>query len=126
MALSKADLGAVVAALTAHAAAPASQKTVVALHRRVVRLTIHNFAFQPARLIVSPGTRLIWTNTDSDPHTVPADRPPVADPNPQQFRPGRPHGDGGDDPLRPPPARRVPSRFRNRARPQSSQGPRAS
>ena len=57
----------------AHMAAVASaapQKTVVALHRRVVRLTIHNFAFQPARLVVSPGTRLIWTNTDSDPHTV--------------------------------------------------------
>ena len=54
----------------AHAATQATQKTVVALHQRVVRLTIHNFAFQPARLVVSPGTRLVWTNTDSDPHTV--------------------------------------------------------
>jgi plastocyanin len=47
-----------------------TQGTVVRLHQRVVRLTIHNFAFQPARLVVSPGTRLVWTNTDSDPHTV--------------------------------------------------------
>jgi plastocyanin len=54
----------------AHMAAQAPQKTLVALHQRVVRLTIHNFAFQPARLVVSPGTRLVWTNTDSDPHTV--------------------------------------------------------
>jgi plastocyanin len=36
----------------------------------VVRVRIHNFAFQPATLVVSPGTRIVWTNTDSDPHTV--------------------------------------------------------
>ncbi len=46
--------------------------TVVELHRRVVRVTISNFAFHPARLVVSPGTRVIWTNQDSDPHTVSA------------------------------------------------------
>ena len=51
-------------------AAQSSQGTVVRLHQHVVRLTIHNFAFQPARLVVSPGTRLVWTNTDADPHTV--------------------------------------------------------
>jgi len=44
--------------------------TVTQLRQRVVRVTIHNFAFQPARLVVSAGTRIIWTNTDSDPHTV--------------------------------------------------------
>ena len=52
------------------AAATSAQAAVVRLHQRVVRLTIHNFAFQPARLVVSPGTRLVWTNQDSDPHTV--------------------------------------------------------
>lgn len=44
--------------------------TVVMLGHRVVRVTIHNFAFLPARLVVSAGTRVVWTNTDSDPHTV--------------------------------------------------------
>ena len=44
--------------------------TVVMLNHRVVRVTIHNFTFQPARLVVSAGTRVVWTNTDSDPHTV--------------------------------------------------------
>lgn len=46
--------------------------TVVALHRRTVHVTISNFAFHPARLVVSPGTRVFWTNQDSDPHTVSA------------------------------------------------------
>jgi plastocyanin len=48
--------------------------TVVRLHQKVVRVSIHNFAFGPARLEVSRGTRLIWTNTDSDPHTVTSDK----------------------------------------------------
>jgi len=43
---------------------------MVRLHQAVVRVTIHNFAFGPAHLVVSPGTRVVWTNTDSDPHTV--------------------------------------------------------
>jgi plastocyanin len=51
------------------AARPAS----VELHRRVVRVKIVNFAFVPARLVVSPGTRIVWTNDDSDPHTVTSD-----------------------------------------------------
>jgi len=33
-----------------------------------------NFAFVPARIEVSPGTRVVWTNHDSDPHTVTSDR----------------------------------------------------
>ena len=36
--------------------------TVVRLHQKVVRVSIHTFAFGPARLEVSRGTRLIWTN----------------------------------------------------------------
>jgi plastocyanin len=44
--------------------------TTTQLHRKVVHVTIENFAFSPTRLIVSPGTRIIWTNRDSDPHTV--------------------------------------------------------
>jgi plastocyanin len=44
--------------------------TMVRLHQRLVRVTIHNFAFSPARLVVSPGARIVWTNQDSDPHTV--------------------------------------------------------
>ena len=47
---------------------------VVRLHQKVVRVSIRNFAFGPARLEVSRGTRLIWTNTDGDPHTVTSDK----------------------------------------------------
>lgn len=53
----------------ASAHAPAGS-TVTRLHQKVVRVTISNFAFQPAKLVVSPGTRIIWTNKDSDPHTI--------------------------------------------------------
>ncbi len=48
--------------------------TVTRLHQRLVHVTIHNFTFQPARLVVSPGTTVVWTNTDSDPHTVDSTR----------------------------------------------------
>jgi plastocyanin len=51
-------------------AAKTTQGTVIHLHQRVVHLTIQNFAFEPARLVVSPGTRLVWTNKDTAPHTV--------------------------------------------------------
>jgi len=43
---------------------------VLFLHRRIVTVTIENFKFSPAQIVVSPGTRVIWTNKDSDPHTV--------------------------------------------------------
>ena len=33
-----------------------------------------NFAFLPKRMEVSPGTRVVWTNEDSDPHTVTTDK----------------------------------------------------
>ena len=58
----------------AQPAATRGTGTVVRLHQKVVRLSIHNFAFGPARLEVSRGTRLIWTNADSDPHTVTSDK----------------------------------------------------
>jgi len=48
--------------------------TVIRLHQSLVRVTIHNFTFAPARLVVSPNTRIVWTNGDSDPHTVTSDR----------------------------------------------------
>jgi plastocyanin len=53
-------------------AAPASARAtdIVAVHRALVRVTIHNFAFSPARVVVSRGTRIVWVNRDSDPHTV--------------------------------------------------------
>jgi len=50
--------------------AAAATGAVVELHQGVVSVSIHNFAFGPARLVVSPGTRIVWTNKDSDPHTV--------------------------------------------------------
>jgi plastocyanin len=54
----------------AHAVAAASPRLSVQLHKAVVRVAIHNFAFQPARLKVSRGTRVVWVNRDGDPHTV--------------------------------------------------------
>src|SRR5579883_1371919 len=51
-------------------AASRSAPITMMLHKKVVRVTIDNFAFLPARLEVSPGTKIIWTNKDGDPHTV--------------------------------------------------------
>lgn len=58
----------------APAAATATAATTVRLHRPVVRVAIRDFKFQPARLVVSRGTRVIWTNRDSDPHTISSKR----------------------------------------------------
>ena len=33
-------------------------------------VTINNFAFAPALLTVAPGTKVVWTNRDEEPHTV--------------------------------------------------------
>ena len=33
-------------------------------------MTIKNFAFSPATLTVKAGTKVTWTNTDPDAHTV--------------------------------------------------------
>jgi len=35
-------------------------------------VTMQNFAFQPRRLTVAPGTTVEWTNDSDDPHTVTA------------------------------------------------------
>jgi plastocyanin len=48
----------------------AAAPPVVELHRKVVYVHIQRFAFHPARIVVSPGTRVVWDNRDSDPHTV--------------------------------------------------------
>jgi plastocyanin len=47
----------------------------VELHRALVQVKISNFAFEPVRIVVSPGTKVVWTNEDSDPHTVTTDKP---------------------------------------------------
>jgi plastocyanin len=49
------------AALAAAPATPASP---------VKRVAITNFKFHPARVVVARGTRIVWTNNDSDPHTI--------------------------------------------------------
>jgi plastocyanin len=51
-------------------AAAANTAPVLMLHRKVVHVTIDNFKFSPTNVVVSSGTRIIWTNHDSDPHTV--------------------------------------------------------
>jgi plastocyanin len=52
----------------------------VELHRGVVYVKIPNDAYQPENLVVSPGTRVVWTNEDSDPHTVTSDTRAFASP----------------------------------------------
>jgi len=47
--------------------------TVVRLHQALVRVTIHTVACGPPRLVVSPGTRVVWTTTDSAPQPVTGD-----------------------------------------------------
>jgi plastocyanin len=36
----------------------------------IKRVSISMFKFQPARIVVTRGTRIVWTNADSDPHTI--------------------------------------------------------
>ena len=62
----------------ADAAAAEHARPAVELHRKSVQVTIKNFAFQPKRLVVSPGTKVVWTNKDSEPHTVTSDHPAFA------------------------------------------------
>lgn len=44
--------------------------TVMMLHKKQVQIAIQGYAFSPALLAVSPGTKIVWTNKDSAPHTV--------------------------------------------------------
>jgi plastocyanin len=39
---------------------------------KVVRATVKNSSFQPGRIVVSPGTTVVWTNNDPLEHTVTA------------------------------------------------------
>jgi plastocyanin len=41
---------------------------------RNVKISIQNFAFAPARVQVSAGARVIWTNEDDAPHLVVASK----------------------------------------------------
>jgi plastocyanin len=55
--------------------APArSTAPVVLKHQRTVRVNIRDLAFKPAHIVVSPGTKIIWTNRDSFQHTTTSDR----------------------------------------------------
>ncbi len=54
----------------APAVAAAGKRPVLMLHHKVIQITISNFKFSPSPVVVSPGTRVIWTNRDSDPHTI--------------------------------------------------------
>ena len=50
--------------------ATAASLASVAEAPAAAEVTIRNFSFQPALLIVKVGTRVTWTNEDSTPHTV--------------------------------------------------------
>jgi plastocyanin len=51
-----------------------SSKTVNLKHRHTVHVNIHNLAFGPARIVVSPGTTIVWTNQDGFQHTTTSDK----------------------------------------------------
>ena len=44
----------------------------------MARVAIAGYAFRPKTLTVVPGTRVTWTNTDSDSHAVASDSHAVA------------------------------------------------
>jgi plastocyanin len=55
-------------ALPAYAAdADAPQQVATA---QAPTVTIDNFAFAPALVVIAPGTKVTWTNKDEEPHTV--------------------------------------------------------
>jgi plastocyanin len=60
------------AAMAAPAAVYPLQTAVAAAPTKVQRVAIQNFAFSPQVIVVAPGTTVIWTNADEDPHTVTA------------------------------------------------------
>lgn len=57
-------------ALAAPAAVYPPQAAVAAAPAKVQRVAIQNFAFSPQVIVVTPGTTVVWTNADEDPHTV--------------------------------------------------------
>ena len=58
------------ALLTAGAAAPSPRHPPRAATSAVKRVTIRNFKFAPSRIVVTRGTRIVWTNRDGATHTV--------------------------------------------------------
>jgi plastocyanin len=54
--------------LPAHADEAGQTPQVAAVQPGAV--TISNFAFAPSVLTVAPGTKVTWTNSDEEPHTV--------------------------------------------------------
>jgi plastocyanin len=44
-----------------------------ASHPATKTVAISDYSFKPATIAVAPGTRIVWTNKDDDPHTVTAD-----------------------------------------------------
>jgi plastocyanin len=61
-------------ARTEHAARhpdmPAAKVTPKEVKAAVAKVFIDNFAYDPPRLVVRPGTRVTWVNRDDVPHTV--------------------------------------------------------
>jgi plastocyanin len=58
-----------------HATTPGAGMKHAAVQRTAAasgsaEVAVANFAFAPAVLTVTPGTRITWTNRDSSPHTV--------------------------------------------------------
>jgi plastocyanin len=54
--------------LPAYAAEADAPQQVAAVQAPAV--TIDNFAFAPALVVVAPGAKVTWTNKDEEPHTV--------------------------------------------------------
>jgi len=54
-------------------ASPTSSPSASPSSKTEVKVTIKNFAFHPAKLEVSPGTKITVTNQDSATHTMTAD-----------------------------------------------------
>ena len=70
---------AVVVCSTSHAGTPASRSEIAnTAHASMVQapamqktaITIRNFAFEPATLSVSAGSKVVWINRDDEPHLV--------------------------------------------------------
>lgn len=57
---------------TANTGSPAADNKTAATADAANQITIQNFAFKPANLTVAAGTKVTWTNKDSEPHTATA------------------------------------------------------
>jgi plastocyanin len=67
-ALTLAAAGLLTLSFPAYAADPDAPQQVAAAEAPAI--TIDNFAFAPALIVVTPGTKVTWTNKDEEPHTV--------------------------------------------------------